>query len=337
MSKLFTPEQIKIIIDLYLAGKHQWEVANLMSCSQVLISNILRDNGIEARIGKKITYTDLNAEFFKQINCEENAYFLGFLYADGNVRADHNTYQMTLKLKSNDLCILEKFRDIMSLSSPIKIYEDKDGKYARFQIHQKEICSQLIALGCMPNKSLTLQFPVSAQVPPYLLRHFLRGYSDGDGTIFSVQDKKRPYYFAHFWKIISTQDFCQTTSDLLQQELNISGSMSLSRPETNQITTTLAIGGNDQVKKVLDWLYKDATIYLPRKYDKYQELLQFLQNYNPNTRKAKRSDVNMLEVIQDYQNGMYIKDIATKHQVGRWFIQNTINTNNIPKRQPRRL
>jgi hypothetical protein len=32
-----------------------------------------------------------------------------------------------------------------------------------------------------------------------------------------------------------------------------------------------SVGGNLQVKRVLDWLYQDATIYLPRKYDKYIE------------------------------------------------------------------
>lgn len=337
MNKLFTPEQIKMIIDLYLTGKHQWEVAELMDCSQVLISNILRDNNIKTRTGKKITYTDLNADFFKQINCEENAYFLGFLYADGCVQTDEHTYRMTLKLKSSDFYILEKFRSIMSPSSPIKTYSDRDGEYSFFHTNQKIICEQLIALGCTPQKSLTLQFPAPAQVPIHLLQHFLRGYSDSDGTIFSVQDKKRPHYFAHFWKIISTQEFCQATSNLLQQELGISGSMSLSRPKTNQITTTLTVGGNDQVKKVLDWLYQDATIYLPRKFEKYQQLNQFLNTYDKSQHVAKRPDVNVQQVIQDYKDGMYIKDIAAKHQVGRWFIQNTINTNNIPKRQPRKL
>ncbi len=43
------------------------------------------------------------------------------------------------------------------------------------------------------------------------------------------------------------------------------------REIVKQITTALTVGGNLQVKKVLDWLYRDATIYLPRKYEKYLE------------------------------------------------------------------
>jgi hypothetical protein len=51
-------------------------------------------------------------------------------------------------------------------------------------------------------------------------------------------------------------------------------SESLTYSKTNKITTTLSVGGNLQVKKVLDWLYQDATIYLPRKYEKYLEFNQ---------------------------------------------------------------
>ena len=41
---------------------------------------------------------------------------------------------------------------------------------------------------------------------------------------------------------------------------------------TKEGVRTLAV----QVKKVLEWLYEDSTIYLPRKYEKYLEF----QNYS---------------------------------------------------------
>lgn len=39
----------------------------------------------------------------------------------------------------------------------------------------------------------------------------------------------------------------------------------------NNITTYLLVGGNKQVKKLLDWLYQDSNIYLKRKYNKYYD------------------------------------------------------------------
>lgn len=332
----FTPSQIKIITDLYLSGKQQHEIATLMNCSQTLISQILRHHQVPMRVGKNLIYTDLNTTFFQEINCESSAYFLGFLYADGSVQSGSDGHTTSLKLEKTDLPIVERFRDIMSPSSPIVIYTSEDGTYARFRMHQKIICEQLISLGCVPNKSLILKFPTPQQVLPHLLRHFLRGYSDGDGSIFATTNKKRPWYQAYMWKIVSTHEFCQATSTLLQQELGIKGSISLSKPKTNQITTTLSIGGNQNALKVLEWLYQDATIYLPRKYDKYQECKQFVLTYDPNLHKAKRPDVNVELVIQDYKDGMYINDISAKHQVGRWFIQHTINKYQIPKRLPRK-
>ena len=252
-------------------GKEQWEIAEIFNSAQTSISAILKRNDVSTRIGKKIKYTDINSIFFKNIDSEENAYFLGFLYADGCVQIKNNAYTVTLKLKSEDQIIIEKFRDIMSPSSPIKISQSK---YSYFRVNQKEICEQLISHGCVPNKSLVLEFPTS--VPNELIHHFIRGYSDGDGTIYKNKLQKtiisKPYVNT-IWKIISTTEFCNQLAKILKHQLNINCSQSLSKAKTNNITTTLSVGGNLQVKKVLDWMYQDATIYLPRKYEKYIEFI----------------------------------------------------------------
>lgn len=270
MRRKFTQLEIQSVIELYNAGKQQWEIAQELNCEQTTISGILRRNGIKTRVGKKITYADVNTTFFKEINNEENAYFLGFLYADGCVQIKDTRYQVSLKLKSNDQNIIEKFRDIMSPSSPVKITKNKgsENTYSYFRINQKEVCEQLISHGCVPNKSLILEFP--ATVPNELIRHFLRGYSDGDGTIYKNHFKNKKTINT-IWKFVSTKQFCQQTAKILKEQLGVNCSQSLSRPKTNQITTALSVGGNLQVKKVLDWLYQDITIYLPRKYEKYLE------------------------------------------------------------------
>jgi intein-encoded DNA endonuclease-like protein len=268
---MFSEPKIQEMINLYEVGKSQKEIANIFACSQTNVSSILRRKGVKCRDRKDVfknqKYTDVNTSFFKEINNEGNAYFLGFLYADGGVQTKNSAYCVTLKLKSNDQIIIQKLRDIMSPSSPVKI---TGGKYSYFRINQKEVCEQLIALGCVPNKSLILEFPT--KVPANLIRHFLRGYSDGDGCIYKNRFKKKKTINT-IWKIISTKQFCEQTAKILKKELGINCSQSLSKPKKNQITTVLSVGGNLQVKKVLDWLYQDATIYLPRKYDKYQEFL----------------------------------------------------------------
>jgi LAGLIDADG-like domain len=268
-----THEEEKRAIELYKAGKQQWEIAEELGRSQSSISQILIRNNIETRVGKKVTYTDINTAFFREINSEESAYFLGFLYADGCVQNGDYAYTVTLKLKANDQVILERLRDIMSPSSPI-LFSDS-GKYSAFRTNQKVICEQLIALGCVPNKSLILEFPT--KVPKDLIRHFLRGYSDGDGSIYRNNRKTKAPSANYIWKIISTKQFCQTTAQLLRETLSINCSQSLSRPKTNPVTTTLTVGGNSQSMKVLDWLYQGATIYLPRKHEKYLEFQRYVK------------------------------------------------------------
>lgn len=44
--------------------------------------------------------------------------------------------------------------------------------------------NDLEKLGCVSNKSLILKFPTKEQVPENLTSHFLRGYFDGDGSVF---------------------------------------------------------------------------------------------------------------------------------------------------------
>ena len=303
MKEKFTQQDILSIIDLYISGKKQSEIASQFDCSQTYISQILIKNNIKTRTGKYITYNDLNVDFFKKINSEANAYFLGFLYSDGCVQVKENRYQISLKLKSNDQIIIEKFRDIMSPSSPVKITSNKNSPntYSYFRINQKEICNQLMVLGCVPNKSLILKFPnfISKEFIPA----FIRGYSDGDGSIYENKFKNKSY--SNFiWKIISTKEFCSSVSDLLKNELNITCSQSLSRPKTNKITTTLSVGGNNQVEKVLDWIYKDATIYLPRKYDKYIEFKTY-KNNKPfiEFKKLSLTEDDKTEIVSLYNSG----------------------------------
>src|SRR5271166_6316587 len=134
---IITPKEVQSIIDLYIGGKQQREIAKQFNCGQSTVSNILNKNNIKTRVGKNIIYTDINLSFFKKIDNEENAYFLGFLYADGCVQIKNSAYSVTLKLKSDDQIILEKFRNIMSPSSKIKI---TGKKYSNFRISYKSSC-----------------------------------------------------------------------------------------------------------------------------------------------------------------------------------------------------
>lgn len=174
--KILSEKDINLAILLYNNGETQSEISKKLNCAQTTISKILKINNIKTKnIGN--TIYNINLDFFKNIDSEASAYFLGLLFADGCVQIKNNAYVITLKLHSQDEHIIQEFKNYIAPNTKIKYYKN----YSYVKINRKEICNQLISYGCVPNKSLILNFP---NINKCLYPHFLRGYSDGDGSIY---------------------------------------------------------------------------------------------------------------------------------------------------------
>lgn len=216
-------------------------------------------------------YKDLT--FFDIIDTEAKAYWLGFLYADGWVR--HGV--VGLKLQHRDRAHVEdlsqalfgciRVRDRVSRGNVLSTGRViKGGRSSEMTVSSVTMVSQLRRLGLTSKKSLTHGFPTSDQVPPCLLRHFIRGYFDGDGCLShrTAQGAKR-------WivTILSSRRFRDRLCELLERELHIH----TCRSERGRISA-MQISGNRQIKTVMDWLYDGATVTLARKHRLYGELCQ---------------------------------------------------------------
>ena len=55
----------------------------------------------------------------------------------------------------------------------------------------------------------------------------------------------------------------------INNNFDIKSSLYTRFPERNNTTRDIRVSGNKQILTLLDWLYKDATIFMQRKYDKY--------------------------------------------------------------------
>ena len=122
----------------------------------------------------------INQNYFKQINTEEKAYFLGLIYADGNVTG--NIFQILLA--EEDAGVLEILKNSIKPSSKLYYYDRKNIKWKnckRFSIHNKEIVKDLQNWGVYERKTYTsLKIP---KINNVLIKHFIRGFLDGDGFI----------------------------------------------------------------------------------------------------------------------------------------------------------
>lgn len=104
------------------------------------------------------------------------AYVLGFWFADGYMRHE-KSYRIAFT--SNDKEILIKIRESLNSSNLIKDKKSDDSK--DLIIFSKKLYNRLAQLGGKRAKSRVMVFP---EVPTDYLPDFIRGYFDGDGSVF---------------------------------------------------------------------------------------------------------------------------------------------------------
>jgi hypothetical protein len=206
--------------------------------------------------------TTVNENSFNKIDSEEKAYWLGFLYADGNVSKTHNGVELTLK--ESDLSHLEKFKEF--LKTDTKIYYKAKQKAYKLSFKSPGIKKDLINLGCVPAKSLILTFPSEEQVPTKYLQHFIRGYFDGDGSLSYAKSCANTYTSI---SIMGTKIFLNN----LIKILNISNYRIYTKG--NELIGQLTLNRKEGVD-FINYIYENANIYLNRKYKRYE----IFKNYN---------------------------------------------------------
>jgi predicted transcriptional regulator/Mor family transcriptional regulator len=329
---MMTPEERQATVDLYATGKMQWEIGEILGFTQTAISQSLRKSGVKMRPRGKITYTDVNLDFFKEINSEASAYFLGFIYADGNVNKHMTSISITINKK--DVAILEKFREMMSPTSKIQEWTQscpsgKVSNVVRISINRKEVCEQLAKLGCSPNKSLTIRFPT--RIPQHLMHHFLRGYSDGDGTIYSSASSRNKKHTVYYWNVIGSVAFTDTMATLLHDTVGVNiFKETMATKQPNQFIVKAGVGGNNQVEKVLDWLYKDATIYLQRKYDRYLDFKKYKASKpHIESRRLGFTEKQEQAIVNDYIAGMSSRMVGKKYGASKPSILDILRKHNV--------
>lgn len=173
---VFDEKQKQKIINDYQSGKMVWQIAEQLGCTQDVILRNMEEWKIPRRNKQERnrTYT-LDRNFFDLINSPEKAYFLGFLYADGHNKAD--TGNISINLQERDVDILIKLKKLINSNCPLRFWKKrKDSHQNQFilSIYSVYMSQQLIKLGCVPKKSLILQFPTEDQVPRNFINHFIR-------------------------------------------------------------------------------------------------------------------------------------------------------------------
>lgn len=231
-------------------ASYQFKIHNIPKRSSGLQKSLTRGNCI-----------DLSWKF-ESIETEEQAYITGLLFADGFI--GHK--QIGLRLKKDDKQLLEKVKNYFSPAIALQ----EDANSYRFVISSDIACINLRNLGKVKTGE-----PI--HIPPMnksLIRHFIRGYFDGDGTIFICSKSSMRFFKANiccvttsilkeFQKAIGEVDICSTINKENRKGKAFKvpkgvcvGSFDMYR---------LYIRRKDSIEKFYHYIYDDCSICLERK------------------------------------------------------------------------
>lgn len=233
--------------------------------NQKSMAAISRETGLSSYMVKKLL-VEANVEtsrkpapprphLFEKIETEEDAYWLGLLYADGNVGKKDNG--IALDLKESDKYLVEQFRQYCGIEKELvpHIIRRNGKEYVSYvcRFYNKEVKENLIKLGCVPAKSLILTCPTKEQVPDHLFPAFVRGYCDGDGYVRWEEIRHKEFI------LLGTEEFLTVLAK------RMGWNTAYIHPDGTCKNFKLEIWKMNEVYDILSLLYEGQELCLKRK------------------------------------------------------------------------
>lgn len=191
---------------------------------------------------------------------EKSAYLLGYLEADGYFKDDKCSLRVTFATSPKDLSFLELLKQMTGFTGKIskRIHHLKTGNYKSnsFTISSRQWKKDL------EGKYRINRIP--AEIPEGLLHHYIRGYFDGDGSIYFETNSNRK--FVSF--VFSSEQLAKTFQQRIIQYIGFSEGIKVYKKHKAECWY-FRIAKQELVSKLGTWIYKNATIYLQRKRDKF--------------------------------------------------------------------
>lgn len=244
------------------------KVAKYFNVSISPIKRILNDGGIFPSNRRYF----VDNTFFENIDSEVKAYWLGFIYADGYIRERKSGNSLEIKLAQKDKSHLELFRyhinsthRIINSVNKVKYKNGiSESKMCHLAIYSSEVVDSIKKQGVHSRKTFTINKP---QINERLMSHFIRGFFDGDGS-FSFNPSNR---FNKTQIVSASEEFTNfLTEELKKNDIEINLYSQIKLQIQNKVDNL----------KFYNYIYKNATVYLERKKEKYEEFRKYYKYDN---------------------------------------------------------
>lgn len=213
----------------------------------------------DLRIKRECGNYDIDFCFFESWT-HESAYLIGFMMADGYVDQKRSRFSIELSYKDYNFLLKIK-KDLLKSRNPIQKKEHrcmykgklKTYKSCEITVHNKKMVCDLIEKGVLPNKTNRTSIP--KDLPSEYIADFIRGYLDGDGSIYKSDGRIR---------FVGTHYFLKQLSDVIWKMYRVKHSRLVPHNKNDNCYgldyATIAS------RKLAKALYKNAIFYMNRKF-----------------------------------------------------------------------
>lgn len=243
-------------------------------------SNLIRSRNTNCVCGScshnklKKNIINRNYDFFENINTEQKSYWLGFLLADGTIRPKKRGYRIDVNLAKSDYPHLKKLANIFDIEVKFySSYNKRQNKYyygCNLGFSNKKIWNDLNDKGIIYRKTYENNSDkIFNHIQYKLMRHFIRGYFDGDGTV--GWNKKEGLSSCHMAIVSYTKGVLEKTKKYILKDTGIND-CGICGCISEYILTW---GGCRQLDCLFNYLYRDATVFLERKRKRFEKIHQY--------------------------------------------------------------
>jgi hypothetical protein len=211
---------------------------------------------------------DCNDLFFSELDSESKLYWFGFLLADGHVHTPKNGGKyVEVNLGMKDKTHLELFKRHVGYTGPLKVVTvhhtrtSKTYQHVNLRIKRTRLVDDLNRHGLSLLKAGDAT-PLS-RLNDGQMRHIIRGFFDGDGSIYMMRGSLAWHLSDNHREII---EYFMSRCPVVARH-NASGQAQKWR---------VSYGGNRIVPAICNWLYADTTIYLARKRQIYDNFIRLM-------------------------------------------------------------
>lgn len=234
------------------------------------VKKVLIENNIQIKSNSFYKSKNIDENYFCEIDTQNKAYVLGYLFADGCLT---NKKTLSMSCSKDNLESLQIIKKELQSSCKIGEYINNNGfivnnKYYKFSVCNQKIYNDLLKAGMIRNKSLTIAFP--SCISKELEKHFIRGYFDGNGSVYYTINHNN--YISPSISFSGNKKILETINEILNKELNSSTTI-----HPDKTIYTLKYGGQNIFRQVYNYLYEDSNLFLGRKKKKFENILDKIE------------------------------------------------------------